>query len=322
MSTSFSDQNYNRSVIGRSLVDLNHLSSETIHFIFSESLKLKYEYAQNKWSKQTQLKGLAALLFFEPSTRTRFSFESACVRSGVHPLVLDGGQGTSLEKGETLEDTVLNIEAMKPLFFVIRAPDEFPFMQLAQHINVPMINAGWGMKGHPTQALLDMLTVYEKFETVENKNILFIGDIKHSRVVSSHLQLAEKLNYQVGYCCPDSFMPQQASLMNPRLHLFNKLEQALNWADAAIALRVQKERHFGEKLNLQSYIEQYALTPHSVKALKSDALIMHPGPINYGVEMDQAITHDPRAVILKLVQNGTFLRQAVIQNVLNGGIFQ
>ncbi|MFN3697147.1 MAG: aspartate carbamoyltransferase catalytic subunit [Pseudobdellovibrio sp.] len=321
MSTSFSDQNYNRSVIGRSLIDLNHLSSAKIYELFNHSLNLKKEYEQNNWSKQVQVKGLAALLFFEPSTRTRFSFESACVRSGVHPLILDGGQGTSLEKGETLEDTVSNIEAMKPLFFVIRAPDDFPFSDLCNNLAVPMINAGWGMKGHPTQALLDMLTVYEKFETVENKNVLFIGDIKHSRVVSSHLQLAEKLNYHIGYCCPDSFMPQQASLMNPRLHLFNKLEQALQWADAAVALRVQKERHFGEKLNLQGYIDQYALTEKSIKALKPSALIMHPGPINYGVEMDQRVTNDSRAVILKLVQNGTFLRQAVIQNILNAGVF-
>jgi len=117
-------------------------------------------------------------------------------------------------------------------------------------------------------------------------------------------------------------LPSQAQLNNPRIHLFTELDQALSWADAAVALRVQKERHFGEKLNINDYIQRYSLNHSSIRTLKSNALIMHPGPINYGVELEKEILTDSRAVILQLVQNGTFLREALIRHVLNEGVFK
>lgn len=258
-------------------------------------------------------RGTAALLFFEPSTRTRFSFEAACSRAGYHPLILDGGIGTSLEKGETIEDTIYNIQAMRPLFFVIRCHDHVDLPQIERHLQVPIINAGWGRKGHPTQALLDAVTMVESWGRVEDKKILFIGDIRHSRVVASHIELAKILGYRIGFCGPDNFLPQ---VPVEGAEIFNHLGEALLWADAVVALRVQKERHDNENIFLiEDYRENYGLNVARLKGLKSDALVLHPGPVNYGVEIETEVLSDPRCKILTQVENGAFLREALIREI-------
>ncbi len=299
------------------------MSKQKVEILFSESLSLKKNFDQHRLSSgvyHSGYKGTAALLFFEPSTRTRFSFEAASSRAGIHPLILDGGIGTSIEKGETVEDTILNIEAMRPLFFVIRCDDQIDLEKIQKKLDRPVINAGWGRRGHPTQALLDALTVYEKFGTLKNKNVLFVGDIKHSRVVSSHLELSQILNYHVAYCAPDDFLPlasSEFSQTQPRQ--FSKLSEGLQWADVVIALRVQKERHESENIFLiEDYRENFGLNSVQLKALKNEALIMHPGPINYGVEIELEIVNDPRCVILKQVENGVFLREALLRQILKG----
>lgn len=299
-----------------SLISLNNIEKNKIDFLFSESLKLKRNFNQFNLSSgqyHSGYKGTAALLFFEPSTRTRFSFEAACSRSGYHPMVLDGGIGTSLEKGETVEDTIYNIQSLRPSFFIIRCNDLVNLAQIEEELSVPLINAGWGRQGHPTQALLDALTIYEKYGTLEKKNILFVGDIKHSRVVSSHLELSKKLKYNIGFCAPSDFIPQISS---QEVKKFTKLSEALEWADVTIALRVQKERHDNENIFLiEDYRESFGLNSTSLKNLKTDALIMHPGPINYGIEIESEVLKDPRCVILKQVENGVFLREALIRNI-------
>ena len=299
-----------------SLITLNNLEKKNIDSLFSEALNLKKNFNQFQYSAgsyHSGYKGTAALLFFEPSTRTRFSFEAACSRAGYHPLILDGGIGTSIEKGETIEDTIFNIQSMRPLFFVIRCNDLVNLTQIEAELEVPLINAGWGKQGHPTQALLDMLTVFEKFKTIENKNILFVGDIKHSRVVSSHLELAVRLNYNIGFCAPKEFL---SFPLPESVKVFNKLNEALEWADAVIALRVQKERHDNENLFfLEDYRENFGLNLKRLSILKDSALVMHPGPVNYGVEIETEVLHDPRCVILKQVENGVFLREALIRKI-------
>lgn len=302
-----------------SLINLNNLETSYIDTLFSEALKLKDNFNKHRLSSgvyHSGYKGTAALLFFEPSTRTRFSFEAACSRAGYHPLILDGGIGTSLEKGESVEDTIFNIQAMRPLFFVVRCNDVVDLMQIEKQLQVPLINAGWGKQGHPTQALLDGLTIFENFKTLKNKNILFVGDIKHSRVVSSHLELAKKLNYNVGYCAPEEFMP----IPNSSVKSFNKINEALEWCDAVIALRVQKERHDNENLFLtEDYRENFGLNPTNLnKYLKRDALVMHPGPVNYGIEIESEVLNDERCQILKQVENGVFLREALIRKIFSG----
>lgn len=296
----------------RSVIDLKSATPREIYSLFELASKLKSDFTTYKAIPQ---KGLAALLFFEPSTRTRFSFEAACVRSGVYPLVLSGAAGTSLEKDETLEDTILNIEAMRPLFFVIRAPDELDLRGIAQKIKTPIINAGWGMQGHPTQALLDSLTVYEKFNVIEGKKILFVGDIKHSRVVSSHLELSKILGYKIGYSCPASFLPPQ---IERDVMYFSQLKEGLQWADAVVALRVQKERHGSTKFSVEDYRTKFGLNNSALQFLNNDSLIMHPGPINYGIELEKEVLEDPRSQILKLVENGVFVREALILQLLQG----
>lgn len=298
--------------IYRSVIDLKSTTPSEIYSLFESALKLKRDFSAQKDIPQ---KGISALLFFEPSTRTRFSFEAACVRSGVHPLVLSGSAGTSLEKDETLEDTILNIEAMKPLFFVIRAPDALNLREMAENIHTPIINAGWGKQGHPTQSLLDMLTVFEKYNGVEGKKILFVGDIKHSRVVSSHLELAKVLGYKIGYSCPANFLP--ASLDREVMY-FSNLAEGLKWADAVVALRVQKERHAGATFSVETYKKQFSINNLTLQNLRADGLLLHPGPINYGIELEKEVLSDSRSQILKLVENGAFVREALIRQVLQG----
>lgn len=296
-----------------SLINFTNLTSTKIDKLFSESIKLKNNFNQQGYTSgvyHSGYKGTAALLFFEPSTRTRFSFEAACSRAGYHPLILDGGIGTSLEKGETVEDTIFNIQSMRPLFFVIRCNDQANLADIESKLDVPVLNAGWGRQGHPTQALLDSLTMFEKWKTLSGKNVLFVGDIKHSRVVSSHLELAKILNYSVGFCAPREFLPE--NLQNVKT--FESLYPALDWADAVVALRVQKERHDNENIFLlEDYRENFGLNLQNIKKLKPEALIMHPGPINYGVEIEMDVLSDSRCCILKQVENGVFLREALIR---------
>jgi len=300
-----------------SLIKLDRLTTPKIEKLFSDSLTLKQNFNKHQLSSgvyHSGYKGTAALLFFEPSTRTRFSFEAACSRAGYHPLILDGGVGTSLEKGETIEDTIFNIRAMRPMFFIVRCNDLVNLNEIDASISEPVLNAGWGRQGHPTQALLDTLTMFEKWQKLKEKNILFVGDIKHSRVVSSHLELAPILGYKIGFSAPPELLPSE----KPQCEVFSKLDDGLNWADAVIALRVQKERHDSENIFLlEDYREAYGLNQKRIQALKQDGLIMHPGPINYGIELESEILSDPRSCILKQVENGVFLREAIIRGLFN-----
>lgn len=253
-----------------------------------------------------------ALLFFEASTRTRMSFETASARLGIHPMILDAVSGTSLEKGETLEDTVLNVAAMQPSYLVIRAGDELDFNLLASKVSMPIFNAGWGKKGHPTQALLDAYTIRKHFGTCEGQRLLIVGDVRHSRVASSHFELAEKLGYEVALCGPKEFLRED---FNGRI--FADLKQGLEWATAAMTLRVQLERH-AQNYSLDAYRNLYGFTAENLKHLSQRALIMHPGPINQGTELDANVLLDPRCKVLDQVSNGVLVRQSIIYTVLEG----
>ena len=233
-------------------------------------------------------------------------------------MILQGAFGSSLEKGETVFDTIKNIEAMQPDIFVIRCDSTTNLQEISETISVPIVNAGWGQQGHPTQALLDALSLFERWQTIERKKILFVGDVRHSRVVASHFELAKKLNYEVGVCAPTNFLPLTAALGS--YTEFDQLKQGLEWADAVMALRVQKERHDGTQLDVNSYQNNYGLNQTVLRSLKETSLIMHPGPINYGIEMEANVVHDKRSIILTQVENGVFLREALIRQILEGQI--
>ncbi len=288
-----------------SLIEISDYTNSQIEALFSSALELSKKSATANTISRT-----LALLFFEPSTRTRFSFETAAARLGLHPLLLEGGVGTSLEKGESIEDTVLNVAAMEPEVLVIRCGDGVDLRELQSRVEMPILNAGWGCKAHPSQALLDALTLKANGRDLGREKLLVIGDVKHSRVISSHFQLAKILGYEIGICAPKEFLPSQYS--GPH---FLDLKSGLAWATSIMALRVQHERH-GQKYSVAAYSEEFGLTLQKLKLWNSNGLLLHPGPINYGVELSLDVNEDPRCKILEQVRWGVYLRQALLVRAL------
>lgn len=289
-----------------SLLDFQSFTPQKFEDLFSLAESLK-----EKPRAPRQFGETLALLFFEPSTRTRMSFESAAFRVGLGPLVFDGGHSTSLEKGETVEDSILNIDAMDPKFVVVRCGGEVDLAAISKKMQAPVINAGWGVKGHPSQGLLDCLTMRESFKkNLSGKKLLIVGDVKHSRVASSHFDMAKANGYEIGQCGPQEFLRSGEKS-------FSDLKEGLQWADAVMALRFQFERHDSTvRLSKEDYRAQYGLSPTSLKALRPDALIMHPGPINHGIELETEVLDDPRSRVLKQVQNGVYMREAILRWML------
>lgn len=296
----------------KSILDLHTLEKNKIDHFFS--LADKFTSIQSgaatpfdyKLLNFNGLGEIGALLFFEASTRTRMSFETACARLGIQPVRLDTSGGTSLEKGETLEDTILNVDAMKPSFLIIRCGDDLDLEALSKKVQSPIINAGWGKRGHPSQALLDAYTIRKSFGTCENQRLLIVGDVRHSRVASSHFELAKKLGYEVALCGPEEFLGETSGYQ-----IFSSLQEGFEWATVAMALRVQLERHKNH-YSLDDYRNKYGFTEKNLAHLSPKALIMHPGPINQGLEMDSQVLLDPRCRVLEQVSNGVVIRQSLI----------
>lgn len=297
------------------LLDLKELSKLQIHQLFDHSRKIK----STPRSGSPKFSGLTtALLFFEASTRTRFSFETASARLGLHPLVLSGIEGTSLSKGETFEDTLLNLQAMHPEIFVIRCGDHLPLAEMSKRLKKPVINAGWGCQGHPTQALLDAFCWQEKVGDLEGQRLLIVGDVRHSRVASSHLELAHTLGYQIAFCGPPEFMPDSNhSNYQVPVRVIESLEDGISWATAVMVLRVQLERH-QTKMSLESYTQKYQIGPTWLKKLPESMCLFHPGPVNYGIELDASVASDSRSMFMSQVEHGVWLRQALLQKNLEG----
>ena len=195
---------------------------------------------------------------------------------------------------------------------MIRAGDELDFEDLRKKVSMPILNAGWGKKGHPTQALLDAYTIRKYLGTCEKQKLLIVGDVRHSRVASSHFELAKILGYEVALCGPASFLPEKTSA-----RVFSSLQEGLELATVAMALRVQLERH-AESYSLETYRAQYGFTKQNLKVLSDKALIMHPGPINQGTEMDADVLQDPRCKVLQQVSSGVLIRQAIIDTFCLG----
>ena len=298
----------------KSLIDLKSRSASQILDLFSLAKSISKSAIAPKFSGQT-----AALVFFEASTRTRLSFETACARLGLHPLVMSGKAGTSLEKGETAVDTLLNIAAMKPSVIIVRSDDSLDQEKIADELEMPFLNAGWGTRGHPTQSLLDAFTIWNRRGRIEGEKVLIIGDVVHSRVASSHFELARILKYEVALCGPKEFLPPTAA----GVKVFTDLQEGLKWCTTAMALRVQSERHLSlrdEKMSSKNYSLHFGLNRENIAGLGKDVLIMHPGPVNHGVEIDEAVYNDSRSVILEQVTNGVLIRQALVRNALSEGV--
>jgi aspartate carbamoyltransferase catalytic subunit len=308
-----------------SFIHLKTITNEKVKtlFSFADQIRLNSD-SHLSFSNFKSLGKTGALLFFEASTRTRMSFETASARLGIYPLRLDGKAGSSLEKGETFEDTVLNVAAMDPSFLVIRCGDDLDLEEISKKLTVPILNAGWGKKGHPTQALLDAYTIRRHLGSCEGQRLLIVGDVRHSRVAASHFELCQKLGYEVAICGPQEFLPKDFSG-----RVFESLAPALEWSTVAMALRVQFERHSAKSSpssslevsvdsTLNNYRLQYGFTKSNLVHLSSQAIIMHPGPINQGTELDSDVLSDPRCKVLDQVSHGVLVRQALIYSILEG----
>lgn len=258
------------------------------------------------------------LLFYEPSTRTRSSFEIAAKSMGAITTLVQSS-GSSIEKGESLLDTGYTLCGVGADVIVIRHPSAGAPHLMAQHLAVPVINAGDGMHEHPSQALLDALTILKHKKTFKGLHISIVGDILHSRVARSACHLLPKLGARVTLCGPPELVPDVAATLVPGLHVTRHIEDAARGADVLMLLRIQKERLAGMKLRLDDYIARYQMTRQRLQMARRDAIVMHPGPIIRGLELTAEVADSPQSVIVDEVRNGVPTRMAILARAVGRG---
>ncbi len=298
---------------GRSLTDISDLSREEVVFLLAETKSLKMNS-----SRPTPLPApggrSVALLFFEPSTRTRTSFEMAAFRLGLRVLHLEASS-SSAQKGETIYDTAKNVEALSPHGMVIRHSGSGIPLQISKLLKIPVINAGDGFHAHPTQALLDAFTIQEKFGNISGLNILIIGDIAHSRVARSNIALLRMLGAKIKVCGPPTLIPPLASELG--VEVTDRLDENLASADVIMALRMQMERQSSFQIpSLKEYTTRFGITQERLNLIKKDAIILHPGPVNRGIEIMSVALRDPRCQIMEQVENGVLMRSVLLRELL------
>ncbi len=294
----------------RHLLGIKYITREDIELIFETSDQFK-EVINRPIKKVPSLRDVTiANLFFENSTRTRISFELAEKRLSADTINFSASS-SSVSKGETLLDTVNNILSMKVDMIVMRHPAPGAHMFLARHINANIINAGDGTHEHPTQALLDAFSIRERLGTVKGKKVVIIGDIKHSRVALSNIYCLNKLGAEVKLCGPPTLMPKYIESLGVTVE--HDLKKALEWCDVANVLRIQLERQQTKFFpSLREYTLYYGLTREVLNSLSKPIVIMHPGPINRGVEISSDIADSEHSIILQQVENGVAVRMAVL----------
>jgi len=293
-----------------SLLGVEHMDASEILSI------LKLARRMNPLKPRPLLRGKRVLLlFYEPSTRTRSSFEVAAKSMGaMTTLVLSSG--SSIEKGESLLDTGYTLRAVGADVIVIRHPHAGAPLLMAQHLDIPVVNAGDGMHEHPSQALLDAYTILQHKKTLKSLKVTIVGDIYHSRVARSAIHLLSKFDAKITLCGPPEFLPEIAAGLARGLQVSRNVDDALRGADVVMVLRVQKERLAGQRISLQEYIARYQITMPRVKLAKKDALVMHPGPIIRGLELTWEVADCPQSVIVEEVKNGVPTRMAILARAL------
>jgi aspartate carbamoyltransferase catalytic subunit len=292
------------------LLGIKNLQTEDIEIIFQTADSFK-EVINRPIKKVPSLRDVTiANMFFENSTRTKLSFELAEKRLSADVLNFSAS-GSSVKKGETLIDTVNNILAMKVDMVVIRHATPGAALFLSKHVNARIINAGDGTHEHPTQALLDAYSIREKLGTVKGKKIVIVGDILHSRVALSNIFCLQKLGAQVMVCGPTTLIPKHIEKLGVKVE--HNLVKALNWCDAANMLRIQMERQDTAYFpSLREYSMMFGLDKDLLQSLNKEILIMHPGPVNRGVEITSDVADSKQSIILQQVENGVAVRMAVI----------
>jgi aspartate carbamoyltransferase catalytic subunit len=309
--------NAHATALGKDLVGLEHLDAERITTILDTAEPFK-EISERAIKKVPMLRGKTIVnLFFEPSTRTRISFEFAEKRLSADTVNITS-TGSSVQKGETLVDTARNLEAMRIDMVVIRHSSSGAAQFLADRIPSNVINAGDGRHEHPTQGLLDMLTIRDKLGRIDGVRVCLVGDVLHSRVARSNIYGLTKLGAEVAVCAPLTLLP--ANIDEFGVKVFTRIEQAIEWAEVLNVLRLQLERmQSGFVPSLREYNRVFGVTRERVERAPRDLVILHPGPMNRGVEIDSDVADGPHSVILGQVTNGVAIRMAVLY-LLAGGI--
>ena len=292
------------------LLGIKNLNKDDINLIFKTADNFK-KIINQPIKKVPSLRDITiANLFFENSTRTKLSFEIAEKRLSADILNFSSSS-SSVNKGESLIDTVNNILAMKVDMIVMRHPNPGAALFLSKNVNAKIINAGDGSHEHPTQALLDAYSIKEKLNDLRNKNVLILGDIMHSRVALSNIYCLQKLGANVKVCGPSSLVPKYLNLLN--IEHIPDLELALNWCDVVNVLRIQLERQDVQYIpSLREYAMTYGVNKNILSRIKKNKIIMHPGPINRGVELSSDVADSEHSIILDQVENGVAIRMAIL----------
>lgn len=300
----------------RHVLGLADLSAEEIRHILDTADSFQ-EITHREIKKVPTLRGKSVVLFFvEPSTRTRLSFDMAGKRLSADTFSFTAGS-SSMSKGESLVDTALNIQAMNPDIIVIRHWASGAPHLLAKHVKASVINAGDGMHEHPSQGLLDMLTIRQRKGRISGLKVAIVGDINHSRVARSNIIGLSRLGAEVVVSGPATLIPPQCESLGCKVA--PRVEEAIDGADVVMALRIQRER-LGEALlpTMREYSRQFGIDRARFSLAKSGAILMHPGPINWGVELSPELQHAEESVILDQVTNGLAVRMALLYLVLSG----
>ena len=292
------------------LLGIKHLKNDDINLIFDTADHFK-KVINRPIKKVPSLRDITiANLFFENSTRTKLSFELAQKRLSADVINFSSGQ-SSLNKGETLIDTVNNILSMKVDMVVMRHPNPGAAKFLSKHVDAKIINAGDGAHEHPTQALLDTYSIREKYGEVKGKKVVIVGDVLHSRVALSNIFALQLQGAKVMVCGPKTLIPKYIDKLGVKVE--TNLMKALNWCDVANMLRVQNERmDISYFPSTREYAQQYGVTKNLLESLDKEITIMHPGPINRGVEITSEVADSDQSIILHQVENGVAIRMAVI----------
>lgn len=304
------------SPLGKDLLALESLSSEQIRLILDTAEPFK-EISERSIKKVPALRGSTIVnLFFENSTRTRISFEFAEKRLSADTVNVSS-TGSSVSKGETLVDTARNLEAMRIDMVVIRHGASGAAQFLAERIESNVINAGDGTHEHPTQGLLDLLTLRDRLGDLTGKRVCIVGDVLHSRVARSNIWGLKKMGAEVAVCGPRSLLPNAIEEFG--VHVFERIEEAIEWSDALNVLRLQLERMTAGYIpSSREYNRVFGVSRERLERAPRDILILHPGPMNRGVEIDSDVADGPHSVILHQVTNGVAIRMAVLY-LLAGG---
>jgi len=300
----------NKSLSTNNLIGINDLNINDLDLIFKTANYFK-EIINRPIKKVPTLRDITiANLFFENSTRTKLSFELAEKRLSSD-IINFSAQDSSLNKGETLIDTVNNILAMKVDMIVLRHPSPGAAFFLSKNINSIIINAGDGSHEHPTQGLLDTFSLVEKIGNLKKKNIAIIGDVLHSRVALSNIYILKKMEANIRVCGPKTLIPRNIESLG--VDISYNLIDTLKWCDAANILRVQNERMKVKFFpSNREYSQLYGLNVDVIKKIKNNIIILHPGPINRGVEISSEVADSDQAIILDQVENGVAIRMAII----------